>query len=61
MPQTSIQLLQYDPANHGENRIFATTVGPQEGFTVAKIAGDDFCLFVRYPEAVFADKIRRCD
>jgi hypothetical protein len=37
MLQIDHQLMQYNPQKLAENEVFATTVGPQEGFTVAKI------------------------
>jgi hypothetical protein len=37
MLQTDPQVMQYSPRFPAENTIFATTVGPQEPFTVAKI------------------------
>lgn len=37
LPQTDPQLSLNSAANPGENTIFATSVGPQEPFTVAKI------------------------
>ena len=37
MLQTCAQLSQYNPTNPAENTIFATSVGPQEALSVAKI------------------------
>jgi hypothetical protein len=37
MLQTDIKVMQYSSRFAVENSIFATTVGPQQAFTVAKI------------------------
>jgi hypothetical protein len=42
--QNSAQLSQYNPTIAGGNGIFATSMGPQDAFTVAKIAGGEFVL-----------------
>jgi hypothetical protein len=56
--QSNPRLSQYNSLNPEKYSIFATSVGPQDGLTVAKIAEGEFWHFVRYPEAVFADKTR---
>ena len=37
MPQIDLKVMQYFSQNYWEKSIFATSMGPQEAFTVAKI------------------------